>query len=617
MARILSGLLLKFATAPAEDRGVMRPANASRPAPTRAALARLLRGLMLLLAGLMAAATAAAGDRHAPLLVDGSPTLQVWPAVTLLRDPDGTLTVHELLERRGDFASPTGTAGNLGRTRDAVWLRVPLHVPGLQPQARVLQLDYASLNQIDVHLVQGDEVLQLELTGNAMPHGARAMATRTLAVALQLPPGDSELLVRVRSQSTLALPMTLRTPESFVAAESGSQLVLGMVLGLALCMLLYSLTHWVSLRDRVFVDYALMLLGNAVFFISYFGIGAQYLWGAYPWLSMWASPIAILVSVAGGTSFMRIALAVGEFSRRTEQALQAIGVAALVAICVGVTGALSYPAVQTLATLLGVAAMAIAVPVAYRRARRGERVAAFMLFGWAFYCAGAFSIAALLRGWVEPTLLALYLFPLSTMVEMCAWMAVLGLRVQTIHRNADRVRLEGDALRKLAQTDALTGLPNRRGLHERLAAALPQAAPGRLLAVYLLDLDGFKPVNDRHGHDVGDALLVAVGQRLQAQLRTADVVARLGGDEFVVLAAGLPDETVARQLGQKMLASFNEPFMALGQRCDVGLTIGYALGPLDGHSADDLIKRADAAMYAGKGAGRRCLQRGGRSLVAA
>jgi diguanylate cyclase (GGDEF)-like protein len=172
-------------------------------------------------------------------------------------------------------------------------------------------------------------------------------------------------------------------------------------------------------------------------------------------------------------------------------------------------------------------------------------------------------------------------------------------------------------IEQLSHTDALTGLPNRRGLHERLAAALPQAAPGRLLAVYLLDLDGFKPVNDRHGHDVGDALLVAVGQRLQAQLRTADVVARLGGDEFVVLAAGLPDETVARQLGQKMLASFNEPFMALGQRCDVGLTIGYALGPLDGHSADDLIKRADAAMYAGKGAGRRCLQRGGRSLVAA
>lgn len=576
----------------------------------------LLRLTLLWLLALAFCGAARADAPHAnEVVVDGSPVLTLWPAVRLLRDASGTLTVHEAIERRADFTVPLGTPGNLGRTGDAVWLRVPLHVPGGVPQPRVLQIDYASLNHVDVHVVQGDEVLQLELTGNAMPLAARSMATRTLATALTLPPGDSELLLRVRSHSTLVLPLTLRTGDNFITAESGSQLVLGTMLGLALCMLIYSLTHWVSLRDRVFVEYALMLVGNTVFFISYFGVGALYLWGSEPWLSMWASPIAILVSVAAGTGFMRNALGVRELSPLGDRLLQALGATAVVCVAVSATGAFAYPVVQTLATLMGVAAMACALPAAVIRARRGERVAAFMLFGWAFYGAGAFIIASLLRGWMEPTLTVLYLFPVSTMVEMSAWMAVLGLRVQAIHRNADRARLEGDALRKLAQTDALTGLPNRRGLHERLDGMLPQATPDRLLAVYLLDLDGFKPVNDRHGHDVGDALLIAVGQRLQAQLRGSDVVARLGGDEFVVLAANLPDETVARQIGQKMLTSFNEPFMALGQRCDVGLTIGYALGPLDGTSADDLIKRADAAMYAGKHAGRRCVQRGGRSLV--
>jgi diguanylate cyclase (GGDEF)-like protein len=618
MAPILSAQALKFRATAAEEPGVMRPAA---PTALPRLAPRLLRRAALLLLWVLgwwcAALPAQAGDHRPALLVDGQPSIGLWPLVTLLRDAESTLTVHEALERRAQFVEPTGTAGNLGRTRDTVWLRIPLQVPGLLPQQRVLQIDYASLNQVDVHLVQGDEVLQFELTGNAMPMNARAMATRALAVTLQLPPGDSELLLRVRSQSSLVLPLLLHTPESFVGAEAGSQMVLGMMLGLALCMLLYSLTHWVSLRDRVFIDYALMLSGNTVFFISYFGIGAKYLWGPQPWLSMWASPIAVLVAVAAGTSFIRSALAVREISPLADRLLQGGGVAALAAIAVSATGGLPYPVVQTAATVLGVATMATGVPVAYLRARRGERVASFMLFGWAFYCAGAFSIAALLRGYVEPTLVALYLFPVSTMIEMSAWMAVLGARVQAIHRNADRARVEGDALRKLAQTDALTGLPNRRGLYERLAAALPLAAPGKLLAVYLLDLDGFKPVNDRHGHDVGDALLIAVGQRLQGQLRATDIVARLGGDEFVVLAGGLPDETVAKQLGQKMLASFNEPFVALGQRCDVGLTIGYALGPLDGSTADDLIKRADAAMYAGKNAGRRCLQRGGRSLVTA
>ena len=155
-------------------------------------------------------------------------------------------------------------------------------------------------------------------------------------------------------------------------------------------------------------------------------------------------------------------------------------------------------------------------------------------------------------------------------------------------------------------------MPNRRGLNDRLAEALPTAGPAQLLGLYLLDLDGFKPVNDRYGHDVGDALLVAVGQRLMSQLSSTDLVARLGGDEFVVLVGGLGDETTARAIGDKMLRAFDAPFEAAGQTCKVGLTIGFALAPLDGHSAEDLLKRADTAMYAGKQAGRNRVERGGR-----
>jgi diguanylate cyclase (GGDEF)-like protein len=132
--------------------------------------------------------------------------------------------------------------------------------------------------------------------------------------------------------------------------------------------------------------------------------------------------------------------------------------------------------------------------------------------------------------------------------------------------------------------------------------------------VYLLDLDGFKAVNDRLGHDAGDELLKAVSLRLRAPLRQRDVVARLGGDEFVVMATDLGGDDDARHLGQKLLDAIATPFTVRGQQCVVGLTVGYALAPLDGHDADSLLKRADAAMYAGKQAGKHTLRRGQASV---
>ena len=130
------------------------------------------------------------------------------------------------------------------------------------------------------------------------------------------------------------------------------------------------------------------------------------------------------------------------------------------------------------------------------------------------------------------------------------------------------------------------------------------------LAVYGLDLDGFKLINDRLEHDDGDALLVLVGQRLCAQLHSSDVVARVGGDEFVILVAGLAGDADAQRLGSKRLSAVEQPLMVDRQICRVGLSIGLALAPHDGRDANDPLKQAGAAMCAGKQAGRHTLRRG-------
>ena len=160
-----------------------------------------------------------------------------------------------------------------------------------------------------------------------------------------------------------------------------------------------------------------------------------------------------------------------------------------------------------------------------------------------------------------------------------------------------------DALEHLALHDALTGLPNRTLLHDRLEHALRLVErDATALALLLLDLDRFKAVNDTLGHQAGDALLQQVAARLQGALRTSDTVARLGGDEFAVLLPGA-DRDGAVQATQTLLAALVAPVRLEGQTVQVGASIGVALAPAQGREAAVLLRHADRAMYVAKRGG--------------
>ncbi|WP_202961154.1 bacteriohemerythrin [Candidatus Symbiobacter mobilis] len=165
------------------------------------------------------------------------------------------------------------------------------------------------------------------------------------------------------------------------------------------------------------------------------------------------------------------------------------------------------------------------------------------------------------------------------------------------------------ALEAAANHDALTGLPNRRLLEDRLSQAVERCKRnGTLLAVCLIDLDGFKPINDTLGHDVGDQVLCVVGQRMSQALRGADTVARLGGDEFVLLIGDLgAAHDAARMLG-RLLCDVSHPIDLDAQTVQVGASIGVALYPTHTTSMEELLKFADTAMYAAKAQGKGCLQ---------
>ncbi|MFI3157154.1 MAG: diguanylate cyclase [Methylococcaceae bacterium] len=157
----------------------------------------------------------------------------------------------------------------------------------------------------------------------------------------------------------------------------------------------------------------------------------------------------------------------------------------------------------------------------------------------------------------------------------------------------------------LAQHDALTDLPNRILLNDRLAQAIALARhQSNQLAVMFLDLDHFKDINDSLGHGVGDQLLQSVAQRLVASVRSSDTVCRQGGDEFVILLADVEHAEDAAISAQKILATLTVPHLINQLELQVSVSIGISIYPNDGPDADALIKSADTAMYHAKEGGR-------------
>jgi len=178
----------------------------------------------------------------------------------------------------------------------------------------------------------------------------------------------------------------------------------------------------------------------------------------------------------------------------------------------------------------------------------------------------------------------------------------MAIAVDISERVANEARLE-----HLAHYDALTGLPNRAMLQDRLQqAVLAQQRGGRLLGVLFLDLDRFKEINDRHGHEIGDLVLKATAERLKAVMRESDTVARLAGDEFVIVAPDLRSAEDAAQLAQKLIDRFAQPLAIPGHHIVSKLSIGVTLYPLDESDGETLLRHADMAMYEAKQAGRGC-----------
>jgi diguanylate cyclase (GGDEF)-like protein len=606
----------------------------------RAVVSSFFLRLFLSLCLVSVAVSAVAGPE--PLALGRNTTMALpAPHVEVLEDAAGTLTQAQVAAAPATAFHPAAAHGadiNFGYSASAYWLRFTL-APRLGAASDwLLEIDYPTLD--DVQVFAGAQSWH---TGDLLPFAARPQHHRNFVFPVRLAAdAPTTVYVRVASAGSLTVPLRLWAPATFSHASHDTYAALAIYYGMLLALMLYNLLLFVSVRDSNFLTYVLFVAGMAVGQLSANGLGNEFLWPAWPAWGNVAFPVGFAATGLFGALFTRGFLNTAVNAPRLDKLVLAL--AGLFAVCIGTT-LVAYRTGAILTSLTGAIFSAVAVAAGVRCLQRGQAGARYFLLAWSLLLVGVAVLGTRNLGWLPTNFVTSHAMQIGSALEMLLLSFALADRINSLRREKDRAldealaakealvvtlrdaeqaleqrvaertqaleaanrRLEAQRgmLHDMAHHDPLTGLANRLLLELRLDHALRQGERfGRPLAVLLIDLDDFKPINDIHGHAVGDSVLVEVARRLEAVVRAADTVARLGGDEFVVVLEALRGIEDAEQVAGKIVAELARPLRMEGRELRVGGSVGIALYPTHGESAHELLQHADRAMYRAKQSGR-------------
>lgn len=600
---------------------------------------------LLVASGLLLGPSAAAHAGAAAVLTAATTSVALEAHVEFLEDPGGRLSLAEVSAPQAaqQFApAAAGSEINFGYSASAYWLRFTV-VSGTAAPNWLLEIAFPSLDRIELYVPEGGGYRRL-VVGDDLPFAARPLANRNFVIPLEIADGASATYyLRVSSSGSLTVPLRLWRPAAFARYSEDAYAGLSLYYGTLLALLLYNLLLYVSIRDRNYLVYTLFVACMAIGQLSLNGLGNQYVWPGWPAWGNVALPVGFAATGFFGALFTRGFLA----TRRTAPRLDRLVLLLMLAFAASAaaTVLVSYRVGAILTSLGGLCFALTAVAAGIHCLRRGHPGARYFLLAWALLLGGVAVMAMRNLSWLPTNLFTSYAMQVGSAFEMLLLSFALADRINVLRQDKARAQVEAlnakqaivDALReterrlearvasrtreledanarlraseaefrRMAHHDPLTGLANRLLLADRLEQAIDRAArSGRQVAVLTLDLDGFKPINDRHGHAAGDELLKTVAHRLQRALRAADTAARVGGDEFVLVLEDLESVAEAEKVAQKVLDQVAQPVALAGLTVGVTVSVGVALWPRDGNRCEALLEHADRAMYAAKSAGR-------------
>ncbi|AWL07464.1 response regulator [Massilia oculi] len=409
----------------------MTPTPSVPQLPAPGARLRLAMALALLLALSILCALRA---QAAPLqLARDAQVIEAWPAVTVLHDPDNRLDAAAALAAPERFERPRTAYASLGMLPGTTWLRIPVTVPKDATNGWVLQVDYALLDELDVHLARPEGLEKIASLGRMQAPSGESLAGRVPGALLRLTPGaDYTVLLRVRSVGPKILPITFMQPHAVLPEALGEQILQGLLLGLRITLFLYAIGQWITLRDHLFGKYALLAAGVTVYSAAWFGIAGQYVWPGNVWLLERGAGLASILASCGAYLFVEQSLARPGRDRIFSLLMKTLAVLCVVTALGFGFGLISHRHLVMIVGTLGILPMLLGLPGAFRRARSGDMVGTCFLIGWAGAFACALITAQLINGRLPANFWTMHALVFGSTFDMLVFMRILGLRTKAI-----------------------------------------------------------------------------------------------------------------------------------------------------------------------------------------
>ncbi|MFD1839456.1 diguanylate cyclase (GGDEF) domain-containing protein [Paracidovorax cattleyae] len=525
------------------------------------------------------------------------------PHMEVLEDPGRRLGIGDILSpgNAARFVHPDDPLRGAESDR-VLWFRVQLRLadPADAQREWLLVVPTISTHELRFYGPCGPDGRALAppvVTGMRHPWATRPAGSEQMAWRFRLPDAQTyTAYFRVESTFARFYAVTAWDLADYLQSTQDKRMFDGACYGLLLGLLAFSLAMLLVFREGIYAWYSLSCACALLALASLNGHTLRYPFAHSPAAAglfyTLAPPLWAMSKLLFGRSLLRLSHYAPRIDRLVLALVAVLGAATVYGLF-GPHPLWLFRAVQA-SVMVSTTVLAAGALIAVRR-----RYWPAVLYsaGVLLLLLGICAIIVASWGWLAWTPGQMDLTQAALVAEAVIFAAAMASRLRLLRMSEQALGRRTRELVEVLGTDALTGAANRAGLARRAEAALEAGEPFTLM---LLDLDGFKAVNDTHGHAAGDAVLVALVQRLRALLRDGDLVARLGGDEFAVLLAGAPPRTALADKARAMANAVVSPLGFEGRNLAVGLSVGIARHPGDGRTLESLLRAADAAMYASK-----------------